>query len=136
MFKTLITIALLSIATTTFAGEAEAVRDTNWCFQGDTSDTLTDQAGRSGTCAALLTGGLAAAWFGAIDPGIIGSVLTEPQNRLAERAADASCMKNGATDQVAVRLIQVCNCHNDAAVTNIEHNQTQVIQTLRQRRGC
>jgi hypothetical protein len=60
------------------------------------------------------------------------------EKEMARHAVEFACDRRGSdariSDQVAVRLIQVVQCHNTSAVG--EHNQNYVRDALGQIGGC
>lgn len=114
---------------------ADPVEHTNWCFQDDTSNRLIDQPMDRGNCAALLAGGAAVAYF-SNNQEVASLVLSSRQYDWADRAAQLSCSRDPVSEQIAVRLIQACQCHNTGAQQEIEDNQTDVLQALRAHGGC
>lgn len=124
-----------TLSLSTSVAIADPVEHTNWCFQDDTSNRLIDQPMDRGNCAALLAGGAAVAYF-SNNQEAASLVLSSRQYDWADRAAQLSCRKDPVNEQIAIRLIQACQCHNTDAQQEIENNQTEVLQTLRTQGGC
>jgi hypothetical protein len=86
-----------------------------------------------GNCGALAAGGIVAYLIGAPKE-LIATALTTKERGLARHAVEFACHRQGldakVSDQVAVRLIQVAQCHNTSAVDFIEHNQNYVRDAL------
>ncbi len=113
----------------------QAVQDTNWCFQDDTDNRLLDQPLDRGNCAALLVGGALVAYFSG-NGEVASFVLSTRQNEWADSAVAFACSGGTTNNQIAVRLIQACQCHNTGAQKAVESNQTEVLRALRARGGC
>lgn len=127
-----ISIAALALSGTLACTSAQAqtpvVIHSMWCLQADSNSTLTDKSGQ-GICGALLTGALLASYF-SDNPEIATWALTATEKQDGKLAADFACKKDAASNQVAIRLLQVCQCHNSEARDVIEKNQNEAVKQL------
>lgn len=134
-FKSIMILSLILILFYPITSFADATDHARWCFNEKTNSKLFEKPMDRGTCRALLQGGLLASYFSG-DPSISNLVLNKRENELARHAASFACRRNVKDDQIAIRLIQVCQCHNTGAQREIENDQSRVLEVLRQIGGC
>jgi hypothetical protein len=125
-------LALL-VASLFFAAAANAdpewMDHASWCLKpAGATRTLMQQPSQDGNCGALQAGVLLATYFSGND-GALDIASTHNQYDMGTSAAAFAC--SPATEQIAIRLLQVCQCHNIAATKSIENNQTEVIDWLK-----
>lgn len=100
--------------------------------------TVLDKLHR-GNCAALAAGG-AVSLLTAASPDIVRSALTLKEYQLARLAVEYACHRRGddpkLSDQIAVRLLKIAQCHNTNAVDFIENNQNHIRAALGRKGGC
>jgi len=123
----LVTVSLFSAATA--HADPEWMDHASWCLKpGGATRTLMQQPSQDGNCGALQAGVLLAAYFSG-NSAALNIARTQSQYDMGTSAAAFAC--SPATEQVAIRLLQVCQCHNIAATKSIENNQTEVINWLK-----
>ncbi len=116
------------LASTSALAQTPVVIHSMFCVQANSNSTLADKAGQ-GTCGALLAGALLASYFSE-NPEIASWALTATEKQDGKLAADFACKRNSASNQVAIRLLQVCQCHNSEAKDVIENNQNDAVKQL------
>jgi hypothetical protein len=106
----------------------------SWCHQGHASDSLFQQGSTllpRGVCGAYLAA--ATVTFSGIGADVI---IYSPQHEIIKIADTLACARNSVSDQLAIRIAQVCQCHNTSAVDFIENNQDVAAYILRRHGGC
>jgi hypothetical protein len=135
MTAALFGIVGIVVTTGAIAQGPEWMEHASWCLKPSGANrTLMEQSPTAGKCGALQAGILTAAWFGA-DEHALAVAMNLNQYQMGVYAADAACRRDPLSDQIAIRLLQVCQCHNDTAQSSIENNQTEVLDWLRGWRG-
>ena len=118
-----------SLVTDSLAKDPEWMDHASWCLKKEEATrTLAQQPSQDGNCGALQAGVLVATWFSG-NSDALKIATTQTQYDMGTAAAAFACVP--ATKQVAIRLLQVCQCHNIAATKSIENNQTEVINWLK-----
>ena len=113
----------------TYAKDPEWLDHASWCLKpGGATRTLMQQPSQDGNCGKLQVGVLLATYFSG-NGAALNIARTQTQYKMGTTAAAFAC--SSATEQVAIRLLQVCQCHNIAATKSIENNQTEVINWLK-----
>jgi hypothetical protein len=128
-------IASLILVLAAMNAVADPRAHAQWCFDPSTDNRLVDQPMDRGSCAALLVAGAALAYFSGNDE-LASLIVSSRQNDWARKAASISCIGGDIGNQMAIRLIQACQCHNPGAQSEIENNQTEVLEVLRSNGGC
>ena len=128
----------IAVATLTLCGtlacsstlaQTQVVIHSMWCLQANSNSVVTQKPLDRGTCGAIIAGSLLASYF-ADDPEIARQALTKTEKELGKMAAQQACYRNSASNQIAIRLLQVCQCHNPTAIDVIENNQTEAVTQL------
>jgi len=118
--------------------QQRAEREVAFCYDPSANRRITDQL-TQGNCAAISAAGIAGI-VGKAPPEVVGNVFAMRQSELGPFAAEFACHRKGIdaniSDQIAVRLIQVCQCHNSGAVGFVENNQNYIRAALGRRGGC
>lgn len=117
------------LATATAYADPEWMDHASWCLKpAGATRTLLQQPSQDGNCGALQAGVLLATYFTGNNAALVVA-RTKTQYGMGTSAAALAC--SPVTEQVAIRLLQVCQCHNIAATKSIENNQTEVIEFLK-----
>jgi chloramphenicol 3-O-phosphotransferase len=117
------------------AADPEWMDHASWCLKPDgATRTLAEQPVTAGNCAQFQAGALLTSYFSG-NSTAVALATSETQYGLGVAAADFACHRDVISDQIAIRLLQVCQCHNIGAQTSIENNQQEVLAWLRGWRG-
>jgi hypothetical protein len=112
-------------------GAAEMQNHVSFCHQPSSNESLVTQGTKvpaPGNCFEYLGVAALATWYGSY----AGSfVLNSSQNDVVKAADTLACAGDPASEAIAIKLLQVCQCHNSAAVTFIESNQDIALYLLR-----
>lgn len=121
----------LALATTTSWAQSQVVINTMFCVQPGSANSRIDQKIGQGNCAGWLAGGALAGYLSGRGD-IAAAVLSKNEYEIGVMAAQYACQKNPVSDQIAVRLINVCQCHNLGAQNLIDSNQSEAVGQLRE----
>ena len=124
-----VTLILLCYASGASAKDPEWMDHASWCLKpGGATRTLAQQPSQDGNCGQIQAAVLAVSYFSG-NKAAMTIATTQTQYQMGVAAAGFAC--KAPTEQVAIRLLQVCQCHNIAATKSIENNQTEVISFLK-----
>lgn len=101
----------------------------SFCLKPGSANSRVDQKVGQGNCAAWLVGGALAGYLSGRSR-VAASVLSQTEYGIGLLAAQLACEGNPDSNQVAIRLLTVCQCHNTDAQDKIDSNQTEAIEWL------